>query len=98
MAPEETRTPASAKRADEVRAFYESHPYPKHRELYATRTAPGMVPTAVADREAERKSRDSRLSNGFTTFSLYPEHGEGFNCGDLSITRESCVGGVPSLS
>jgi len=41
MAPEATRTLASAKRAGEVRAFYESHPYPKpfgdldrHRELY----------------------------------------------------------------
>jgi 2-polyprenyl-3-methyl-5-hydroxy-6-metoxy-1,4-benzoquinol methylase len=41
MAPEETRPPAPAKRAEEVRAFYESHPYPKplgdldrHRELY----------------------------------------------------------------
>jgi SAM-dependent methyltransferase len=41
MAPEETRTPVSAKRADKVRAFYESHPYPaplrdldRHRELY----------------------------------------------------------------
>ena len=41
MAPEKTRTLACAKHADEVRAFYESHPYPKpfgdldrHRELY----------------------------------------------------------------
>src|SRR5271169_1379228 len=41
MAPEETRTPAPADPADEVRAFYESHPYPapignldRHRELY----------------------------------------------------------------
>ncbi len=41
MAREETRTPAPTDRADEVRAFYESHPYPapitnldRHRELY----------------------------------------------------------------
>ena len=41
MAREETRTPAPADPADEVRAFYESHPYPapignldRHRELY----------------------------------------------------------------
>jgi SAM-dependent methyltransferase len=41
MAREETRTPAPTDKADEVRAFYESHPYPapidnldRHRELY----------------------------------------------------------------
>jgi 2-polyprenyl-3-methyl-5-hydroxy-6-metoxy-1,4-benzoquinol methylase len=41
MASHETRTPASTDRADEVRAFYESHPYPaplddldRHRDLY----------------------------------------------------------------
>ena len=41
MAREETRTPAPTDPADEVRAFYESHPYPapidnldRHRELY----------------------------------------------------------------
>jgi hypothetical protein len=28
MAPEETRPPTRAKPVDEVRAFYESHPYP----------------------------------------------------------------------
>ena len=41
VARHETRTPASTDRADEVRAFYESHPYPaplgdldRHRDLY----------------------------------------------------------------
>jgi SAM-dependent methyltransferase len=41
MAREETRTPGPADKADEVRAFYEGHPYPapidnldRHRELY----------------------------------------------------------------
>jgi SAM-dependent methyltransferase len=41
MAREETKTPAPTDKADEVRAFYESHPYPapidnldRHRELY----------------------------------------------------------------
>jgi SAM-dependent methyltransferase len=41
MAPEATGTPAPSDPADEVRAFYESHPYPapirnldRHRELY----------------------------------------------------------------
>ena len=41
MAREETRTPAPTDPADEVRAFYKSHPYPapipnldRHRELY----------------------------------------------------------------
>jgi 2-polyprenyl-3-methyl-5-hydroxy-6-metoxy-1,4-benzoquinol methylase len=41
MAPEETRTPRPSDSADEVRAFYEGHPYPapisnldRHRDLY----------------------------------------------------------------
>ena len=73
MAREETRTPAPADPADEVRAFYESHPYPapignldRHRELYRNpdrRRA--AVASAVADGEAAGKSRDPgrRLRN-----------------------------------
>ncbi len=65
MAWEETRTPAPTDKADEVQAFYESHPYPapiynldRHRELYRNPDRRRAASLLLWPTETQRANRE----------------------------------------
>ena len=65
MAREETRTPGPADKADEVRAFYEGHPYPapidnldRHRELYRNPDRRRAASLLLWPTETQRANRE----------------------------------------
>jgi len=65
MAPEETRTSPPADPADEVRAFYDSHPYPvpidsldRHRDLYRNPDRRRAVSLVLWPTEKQRPNRE----------------------------------------
>src|SRR5947207_15126949 len=97
MAPEDTRTSAPSDPADEVRAFYDSHPYPapignldRHRELYRNPDRRRALSLLLWPTEQQRANREILVAGcGTSQAAIYALREPGARVTAIDISETS---------